>query len=321
MDPTGVAPNASETEREKFPLAVSPAPAGQRSTSIDMGWPATERLHPWESDRASGSAVDASSSVEGHLVSLLTPTSFEAEQYRALRHIVEQLHKDAELCTVAVTSPAARDGKTTTAINLAGVLAEAPQSRVLLLEADLRRPSVTQLLNLGCSKGHSLVDAVLNSALSLEDVVRLCPPFNLAVLPAGHPQAVSYEMLKSPRLGALLEEVRQRYDYVIVDTPPLVPFPDCRLIEKWIDGFLVVVAAHKTPRKLVEEALNIVDPAKMIGLVFNSDDRPVFGYHRRYYDGYGQSLNGDRTWWLSRAVQRIGSSPWRRRASRQRKAR
>jgi capsular exopolysaccharide synthesis family protein len=255
--------------------------------------------------------VEASGGVEDHLVSLLTPTSVEAEQYRALRHTVEQLHKDAELCTVAVTSPAVGDGKTTTAINLAGTLAQAPRNRVLLLEADLRQPSVARLLDLGDSKGRSLMDAILDPALSLEDVVQLRAPFNLAVLPAGHPQAVSYEVLKSPRLGTLLEEVRQRYDYVIVDTPPLVLFPDCRLIEKWIDGFLVVVAAHKTPRKLVEEALNIVDPAKMIGFVFNNDDRPVFGYHRQYYETYGQSLNSDRTWWLSRLVKGIGKFLWR----------
>jgi capsular exopolysaccharide synthesis family protein len=288
--------------------AAPPTPAGQPLAPRSTNWPAAERFHSPEPGRSPGPAVEATDGVEEHLVSLLTPTSFEAEQYRALRHMVEQMHKDADLHALAVTSPAVGDGKTTTAINLAGALAQAPQARVLLLEADLRRPSVIELLDLGDCSGRSLVDAILAPDLSLQAVVRPRHPFNLAVLPAGHPQAASYEVLKSPRLGELLAEARQHYDYIIVDTPPLVPLPDCRLIARWIDGFLVVVAAHKTPRKLVEEALKVVDPPKMLGLVFNSDERPVFGYHRHYHHAGDQSPNGDRMGWLSRAVRRIGSS-------------
>jgi Mrp family chromosome partitioning ATPase len=89
--------------------------------------------------------------------------------------------------------------------------------------------------------------------------------------------------VKSLRLGDLLEAARGRYDYVVLDTPPLVPVPDCRLIGKWIDGFLVVVAAHKTPRKLVEEGLNVLDSAKVLGLVFNEDNHPLSGYYDRPY--------------------------------------
>jgi Mrp family chromosome partitioning ATPase len=68
----------------------------------------------------------------------------------------------------------------------------------------------------------------------------------------------------------------------VLDTPPLIPFLDCRLLERWIDGILVVVTAHKTPCKLLNEAISVVDPAKIIGLVFNDDDRPIFGYHSYY---------------------------------------
>ncbi len=97
-----------------------------------------------------------------------------------------------------------------------------------------------------------------------------------------------YELLQSPRLGELLEEARRSYDYVVIDTPPLVSIPDCRAIARCVDGFLVIVAAHRTPRKLVEEALTVVDPAKVIGIVFNCDDRPLAGYY-----SYSSSLNGN----------------------------
>ena len=78
--------------------------------------------------------------VDSHLVSLVAPAGLEAEQYRALRHLVEQRHKDGDLSVIAVSSPGVGDGKTTTAINLAGALSQASNAAVLLIEADLRRP-------------------------------------------------------------------------------------------------------------------------------------------------------------------------------------
>lgn len=253
-----------------------------------------------------------SDGVEEHLMSLLSPTSFEAEQYRALRHMVEQLHKSADLSLIAVSSPAAGDGKTITAINLAGALAQAPGAQVLLVDADLRRSTMGDRLGLGAIGTRGLVDAILTPGLALEDVVRRRPPFNLSVLPASRRLAAPYELLKSARLGELLEEARRRYDYIVLDTPPLVPFPDCRVIEKWVDGFLVVVAAHKTPRKLVEEALSVMDPAKVLGLVFNNHDRALLGY----YYAPERPPDGDRAGWWGRAVKNLRGSPSRRHSSR-----
>jgi Mrp family chromosome partitioning ATPase len=99
-------------------------------------------------------------------------------------------------------------------------------------------------------------------------------------------------VLKSPRLGELLAEARRRFSYIIVDTPPLVSVPDCRVIGKWVDGFLIVVTAHRTARKLLEESLNVMEPTKIVGLVFNGDDRHL---SRKAYTSYGSSrANGRR---------------------------
>jgi len=212
-----------------------------------------------------------------HLVSLVAPWSFEAEQYRMLRHIVEQRHKEAGLCVMAVTSATVGDGKTTTAINLAGALAQTDDVRVLLVDADLRRGAITEHLGLGAAPGPGLADAIGDPRRSLGDVTRRCASFNLSVVPAGARPASPYEALTSSRLGELIAEARCGHDYVVLDTPPLVRLTDCRVIEKWVDGFFVVVAAHKTPRKLVEEALEIIDPAKLLGIVFNRDDRVFAG--------------------------------------------
>jgi capsular exopolysaccharide synthesis family protein len=213
--------------------------------------------------------------IEEHLVSLLSAASFEAEQYRALRHMIEQLHRAADLSVIAISSPDAGDGKTTTAINLAGSLAQGVDTRVLLVDADLRGANLASHLGLDEHGAPGLVDILLDTRLTLEAVVQTHPHFNLSTIGAGRRSSAPYEVLKSARTSELLAEARRKYDYVIIDTPPLISVPDSRVIEKYVDGFLIVVAAHRTPRRLLEEALNLVDPAKIVGLVFNGDSRPL----------------------------------------------
>src|SRR5207245_2633075 len=86
------------------------------------------------------------------------------------------------------------------------------------------------------------------------------------------------------------------YDCVLIDTPPLLPLPDCRLIGKWVDGFLLIVGAHKTPRRLVADALGLLDPAKLIGVVFNGDRRPLSN-HYGYYHYYTHADTRENSWW------------------------
>ncbi|MBI4526149.1 MAG: CpsD/CapB family tyrosine-protein kinase [Deltaproteobacteria bacterium] len=229
--------------------------------------------------------------VEEHLVSLITPASFEADQYRSLRYVVERLRKDRGFSLIAIASPGMGDGKTTTAINLAGALAQDSRCRVLLVDADLRGSSLESYLGVSESDGPGVVDAIVNPALSAKDIERRLSSFNLSILPRGHRMVNPYDALKSPRLGQLLQEARRRYDFVVVDTPPLIPLPDCRVIGPLMDGFLIVVAAHKTPRRLLEEALNVMDPAKVIGIVFNRDDRPLPRYFHYYTDGHRANGN------------------------------
>jgi Mrp family chromosome partitioning ATPase len=93
-------------------------------------------------------------------------------------------------------------------------------------------------------------------------------------------------ILRSPRLDAVLAEARQRYDFVVLDTPPLLPVSTRRCWPTPVDGVLMVVAANQTPRKLLGEALNMLDPAKVLGIVFNRDAKPMFGYYDAYYKDY-----------------------------------
>jgi capsular exopolysaccharide synthesis family protein len=265
-------PAPSEPMRERGPAVPEPAPY---------------RVLPAAVEPPNG----AEAGLEEHLVSLLAPTSFEAEQYRALRHQIEQLHKSADLSVVAISSPSAADGKTTTAINLAGALAQAPDARVLLIDGDLRGGTLAARLGFDERGGLGLADAILDANLPLEAVTQVRPSLNLSVLPAGRIPSAPYEVLKSPRVGELLAEARKRYDYIVLDTPPLVSFPDCRVIGKWVDGLLIVVAAHRTARKLLEEALHLTEPAKIVGFIFNGDNHHLS--RESYPSGRYSDRNGD----------------------------
>jgi protein-tyrosine kinase len=183
-----------------------------------------------------------------------------------------------------VSSPGAGDGKTMTSINLAGALAQDPSARVLVVDADLRRPSVDKRLG-GSGDEAGLIDAILDPQRTLTDVVRRRAEFNMSILPAGRATQTPYELLNSPRLAELFDAARRRYDYIVVDTPPVVPFPDCRVLGKLVDGFFLVVAAHRTPRGLLEETLNVMEPSKVLGIVFNGADRPLSSYYDAAY-GY-----------------------------------
>ena len=222
---------------------------------------------------------------DDHLISLLSPATMEAEQYRTLSLMLEQRRQSGLLQVIAITSPTVGDGKTVTAINLAGAVGQSPAARVLLIDVDFRKPSIAQQLGLR-ENVLGFRDAVVNAGLALKDVVRRHPAWNLSIVTAGRAQILPHEIFKSPRFGDLLDEARRDYEWIILDTAPLVLAPDCLMLGPTVDGFVMVVCANKTSRKEVGEALNILGPSKLLGLVYNSDDRLLASYKYGAYGAY-----------------------------------
>jgi len=209
--------------------------------------------------------------IDDHLVSLLEPTSFAAEQYRAVRLAIETLHRERGTRVVAVSSPGRGEGRTMTAVNLAGALAQAPDARVVLVEADLRHPSVARYL--GLASGRGLSGYLLDTTTTLDAVLQRPTSIAFSVLPAGAASSMPYELLKSPRLAALIAELRQRFDYVLLDTPSVLPFPDVGILRELVDGFVVVVRANRTPREQLQDTMSVLGRQRALGLVFNDDER------------------------------------------------
>jgi capsular exopolysaccharide synthesis family protein len=253
--------------------APAPAPAAAAAAPSVYGAPLARvgtggRGFAWQLE---GTIETEAGQIDDHLVSLLAPTSYAAEQYRAVRLAVETLHHERGTQVVALASPGRGEGRTMTALNLAGALAQASDARVALLEADLRHPAVARYLGLPAERG--LSSYLLDTTMNVDAVLQRIPSIAFAVLPAGATSSMPYELLKSPRLVALLAELRQRYDYVLVDTPSALPFPDVSILRDLVDGFVVVARANRTPREQLNDTMALLGRPRMLGLVFNDDER------------------------------------------------
>lgn len=224
--------------------------------------------------------------IDPHLVSLTDPESAEAECYRRLRYAIESHCRAEQGVLIAICGAAAGDGKTITSVNLAGALAQSGDARVLIIDLDLRRGDLCDYLNLDREIWTpGLVDKIDDPDMMWDEAVRYLHDVNLHVMPAGQVTEKPYEVLKSEMLGEIFAEAKRRYDFVIIDTPPGVLLTDSQLISKRVDYVLVVVSADRTPKPVLEETLNYMDPDKVLGFVFNCHEPAGLGR----YDSYAYS--------------------------------
>lgn len=220
-------------------------------------------------------------------VALSRPGDMAVEAYRTLRTNVHFMSVDRPLKVIQITSPLAAEGKTTTAANLAVVLSQAGD-RVLLIDADLRKPRVHELFGLDGSAG--LTNALLGEApgLRIRDIND-----HLSVIAAGEIPPNPSEMLSSRRIGEVLRILAGGFDYVIVDSAPLLPVTDSVALSRSVDGVIVVTQAGRTTKRQVTNALDQLQQvsAPLLGLVLNkaatSKSRTGYGYGYGY--GYGHA--------------------------------
>jgi capsular exopolysaccharide synthesis family protein len=204
------------------------------------------------------------------------------EQYRRLAAVLHDAQADKGLRVVMIASAVAGEGKTLTASNLALTLSESYRRRVLLIDADLRRPAVHSVFRLDAATGLSDGLVATDDAKLL---VRQVTP-RLSVLPAGRPSLDPMAGLTSPRMQRLVGEAREAFDWVIIDTPPLVLLPDAHLLAPIADGVVLVVRANSTPHEMVARSIEAVGRQRILGVVFNgaedvshSDYHDYYGYH------------------------------------------
>lgn len=230
----------------------------------------------WSFFRRRG-AEEGAGDLNKRRIALLQPDSFVAEQFRALRGRIDAISEQRTIHTIAVTSAAPGEGKTTAAINLAVVTSLSLGRRVLLIDCDLRRPKVHQSLGIRPTSG---LAEVLNDEVSMDEAIEKAEGMNLEVLAVRARPANPSELLSSPRMRELIEEASRRYDRVILDTPAALGLPDAKAVADLCDGSVLVVRADATTEEDVLTMLEILDRRRVLGVVLNGTaaDQGRYGY-------------------------------------------
>jgi len=220
------------------------------------------------------------------------------EEYRRVAAVLHHAHISRGTKVLMVTSACPGEGKTLTATNLALTLSQSYERRVLLIDADLRKPALHDLFDLKNTAG--LLDALRGDSKGQRSipVVQLFQRLHVLLTGGVPPDPVS--LLTSDALHALVKDSSEAFDWVILDTPPAAFLPDCKLLSTLVDATVLVVRAFTTPYPLVQQVVEAVGHEKVIGVVLNHAEHAqnssyyysgygYYGYGYGYGDGYGQS--------------------------------
>lgn len=248
-----------------------------RSTSVDTR-PPEERVD--ETGDSKEPMLRALAPSDRHVVAMDDRHSVSAEQYRVFAARLEGLWKQPDFQKIAVTSALPGEGKTITSINVGYTLAKDFGRRVLLIDGDLKRPSLWRYMG---SKPSAGLSDVLANRQSPEAVVRSLRHEQLAVLEAGLAPLNPTRLWKSSTMKQLLAHFEKHYDYVILDTPPVLTVVDATLIAEVVDGVVVVVRSGATPKSALQKALGLLPRSKLVGTVLNGAPMPrsTYYYHVR----------------------------------------
>ena len=230
--------------------------------------------------------------VDRHIVCITDPYSPASEQYRKLRARILARTKQDFQNTIMVTSADVGEGKSITSINFAVALARELDHTVLLVDADMRKPSIHKYLGIKTDRGLS---DYLSGQVELSDVLINTGLGRLVLLPAGNACSNPAELLSSNRMKELVKEMKHRYAdrYIVIDTPPVLVSADAISMSNHVDGVIFVVQAAKTSEKTVKKAINLLKGATMLGIVYNNVPDYLGKNLNPYY--YHQYHRDDRT--------------------------
>ena len=211
-----------------------------------------------------------------------------AEQVRQIRTNLETVLAEYRSRSIVITSPVTGDGKTLVAANLATVLADHPEQKILLVDADLRKPDQHHLYNVRQAPGLS---EYLTGQCTQEEVVQQTSLPNLNVIAAGRPPDKPTVLLSSERMTNLLSEVQSTYQWIIFDTPPLLPVTDASVLARECVGLILVVRMGQTARTLIERSQDLLAEMRLpvLGCILNdfSSLSRSNNYYYKYYHKYG----------------------------------
>jgi succinoglycan biosynthesis transport protein ExoP len=258
-----------------------------QETSERFGTPSLGRVLSAAAGRKPGSRREEQESMD--LIVHFSPSSSFSEHYRSIRTTLLLSGTDAKKQAIIVTSALPQEGKTATVTNLAVALAQAGK-RVLIVDADLRKPrlhKIFQVKNLNGLTKYLTVD------LALENLLRATPIPKLFLINAGPVPPNPVELLGSEKMANLIDRLKESFDFILVDTPPLLAVSDAIVLGPRLDGAILVVRGGKTPREALRQAREKLDAHKIkgIGVIINQVQTRDFNYYYKdsYYEYYGRT--------------------------------
>jgi capsular exopolysaccharide synthesis family protein len=224
-----------------------------------------EHLDPFSQFQSLQVSLDPSS----HLVSLTASATPAAESFRLLTVRLRHLRRDRVLKNVLITSTIPQEGKSVVAGNLACTLALKTQQKILLLEGDLRRPSLSKMFGLGKKPG--LCEWLEGESSLAASIYHLEEP-DIWILPAGSAPSNALELLQSGRLSTLMDRLTAWFDWIIIDSPPVLPLADTSVWMRLADGVLLATRQGSTEKRQLLRGLEAIEPKKLIGALVNSSN-------------------------------------------------
>ena len=231
-------------------------------------------------------ALTVSIPPDSRLVSVGEEESLGAEKFRFLAVRLRQLRQTRPLKKILITSTIPQEGKSTVAANLACTLARRKQHKTLLLEGDLRRPGVAQKFGLGTVPG---LCEWLRGETETRNIYRL-DPLGLWILPAGSAPENPLELMQSGKLSSLMEELASWFDWIVIDSPPVLPLADTSLWARQADGILLVTRRGITEKHQLQRGLEALEHSKLLGALVNGSTDTV---HSDYYLRYGLATSSN----------------------------
>ncbi|MCY7348745.1 MAG: CpsD/CapB family tyrosine-protein kinase [Pyrinomonadaceae bacterium] len=217
--------------------------------------------------------------VEPRLVAITHPHSTYCEEYRSLRTQILHKSQRQKLQSIVVASINPGEGKSVTALNLSWLLAQTDGVKALLIDSDLRMPSLTDYLGIETDKG--LSDILSGRATLKESIIRL-EPAGLHLLPGGEARSDVAELISGPKFKEILREAKELFDFVIIDAPPLGIFTDANVLINHADGAMLVIRAGRTSYSAVDRILESLPRNRMLGVVLNQSEDVMDESHYNY---------------------------------------
>ena len=216
------------------------------------------------------------------LVSLLAPASLAAEQFRKLRVNLANIHLSEPPQTILITSAKEAEGKTIIAANLAITIAQEINARALLVETDLRSPTLSQWFGIPETKG--LAD-YLSDGVELASIIKRTSVDKLSLIPGGSIKENPVELIGSKKMKGLIQELKSHYPdrYIIFDSSPLLATSEPNVMIKWVDAVLLIVKAGSTPREEIQQSVGHLKRDKVIGVVLNDLEFKMSALHSKYF--------------------------------------